>query len=146
MTETVFEPVELPSKYAKAIVAIVAALALAFSAALTDAIVTSSEVASIGIAVLTAVGVYLVPNLPAGPARWLKGIVALVGTALQAAAPLLYGGSITTSGWLMVLVAALGAVSVGIVPNTDPQLLEASIEYDATPVPDDYEPRYRSDE
>ena len=35
MTETVFEPVELPSKYAKAIVAIVAALALAAKLTLT---------------------------------------------------------------------------------------------------------------
>ena len=137
MNETVFEPVELPSKYAKAIVAIVAALALAFSAALTDAVVTSAEVAGIGIAVLTAVGVYLIPNLPAGPARWLKMIVALIGTGLQALAPLLSEGSITPAGWLMVLVAALGAVSVGIVPNV-------SYAQDWTPVPEDYEPRYRA--
>lgn len=134
--DVTFEPVEIPSRYAKAIVAIVAALSLAFSAALTDGVVTTLEAASVGIALLTAVGVYLVPNLPAGIGRWAKGIVALLGTALQALAPLLSEGEVTASGWLLVAVAALGAVSVGIVPNVQGFV-------DATPVPADYEPRYR---
>lgn len=136
MTQHTFEPVEIPSRYAKAIVAIISAVAVAVAAALSDTVVTTTEVAGVGVAVLTAVGVYLVPNLPAGPGRWAKGIVALLGTGLQALTPMLSDGAVTPSGWLMVLVAALGAVSVGIVPNV--------LEQDATPVPPGYEPKYRA--
>lgn len=124
---TVFEPVELPSRYAKAIVATLTAVLAVIAAALTDDVVTSPELANVGLAILTAIGVYWVPNAPAGAARYLKAIVAVLGTALQALIPYLVEGTITTSGWLMVLLAGLGALAVGIVPNTDP-LLPALVE------------------
>jgi len=132
-----FEPVEIPSRYAKAIVAILTAVVTVLAAALTDNYVTHMELAGIGIALLTAVAVYLIPNLPAGIGRWAKAIVAVIGTGLQALVPLLSSGELSTSGWLMVLVAALGAVSVGIVPNVE--------ESDLTPVPEGWEPAHRAE-
>lgn len=117
-TRTEFEPVELPSAYAKAIVAIGTAVLAVVVTALTDSTVTLTELLGILVAGVTAVGVYLVPNLPSGVGRYAKASVAIVGTALQAAVPLATGGDITLTGWLLIVLAALGAVSVGIVPNT----------------------------
>jgi hypothetical protein len=111
-----FEPVELPSHYLKAFVAIATAVLGVLVTALTDNVVTSNEVLGVTISLVTAVGVYLVPNLPAGAGRWLKAIVAVVGTAAQAAVPLV-GGTWTTSSTLLVVLAALGALTVGITPN-----------------------------
>lgn len=112
-----FDPVELPSKYAKAIVAILTAAATVLATAITDNFVTLDERLGIALAIVNAVAVYLVPNLSAGVGRYAKLIVALVGTGLQAALPLIVDGTFPPSAWLLVLVAALGAVSVGIVPN-----------------------------
>lgn len=112
-----FDPVELPSKYAKAIVAILTAAATVLATAITDNFVTLDERLGIALAIVNAIAVYLVPNLNAGVGRYAKLIVALVGTGLQAALPLIVDGTFPPSAWLLVLVAALGAVSVGIVPN-----------------------------
>lgn len=112
-----FDPVELPSKYAKALVAIATAVVALLVTALTDDVVTLVEVLGIFVAGVTAIGVYLVPNLPSGVGRYAKAAVAVVGTALQAAVPLATEGAITNSGWLLILLSVLGALSVGIVPN-----------------------------
>jgi hypothetical protein len=117
-----FEPVELPGKYAKALVAIATAVLALLVTALTDDVVTLVELLGISVAGVTAVGVYLVPNLPDGAGRYAKAGVAIVGTGVQAAIPLATAGMITTSGWLLILIAVLGAVSVGIVPNAVPTL------------------------
>jgi hypothetical protein len=121
-TPVEFEPVELPSRYAKAIVAILAAVVALLVSALTDDVVTLVEVLGIFTAGVTAIGVYLVPNLPSGVGRFAKAAVAVVGTGIQAAIPLATEGAITNSGWLLILLAVLGAVSVGIVPNQVPTL------------------------
>jgi hypothetical protein len=112
-----FDPVELPSMYAKAIVAILTAVLTVLAAALTDGVVVLDERLGIGLALVNAMAVYLVPNLPSGVGRYAKAIVAVFGTALQAAIPLIVNGTLPASSWLMVLIAALGALSVGIVPN-----------------------------
>lgn len=52
------------SKYAKFIVAAVAAGAVALNAAVSDGTITGSEWVDIGAAVLGALGVYLWPNQP----------------------------------------------------------------------------------
>ncbi|WP_460708388.1 hypothetical protein, partial [Myceligenerans halotolerans] len=106
-------------RYAKAIVAILTAALGVLVTALSDDVVTVVEALGVAVAILTAVMVYLVPNLEAGPARYLKLMVAVVGTGLQAAIPIATEGTITSSGWLLILLAALGAVSVGIVPNRE---------------------------
>lgn len=119
MTETTFEPIELPSRYSKAIVAILTAAVTVLVAALTDGLVTTVETVNVAVAILTAVSVYLVPNLPAGIGQYAKLGVAILGTALQALVDVLATGSLTSQGILVVLLAALGAVSVGIIPNTN---------------------------
>lgn len=116
-TPQAFDPVELPSRYAKAIVAILTAVLGIVVTALSDNRFTDGEVISIVIALLTAIGVYLVPELDAGVARIAKMIVAVLGTIAQAVASVLSDG-ITPQEWVIILVAALGAVSVGIIPNT----------------------------
>lgn len=112
-----FDPVELPSRYAKAIVAILTAAATVLVTALADSVVDLSEGLGVAVAIVNAVAVYLIPNLSAGVGRYAKLIVAVVGTAIQAAVPLVVDGSISGSSWLLILLAALGAISVGIVPN-----------------------------
>ena len=113
-----FEPIELPSHYSKAIVAILTAAVVAVIAALTDDIVTAVEVTQIAVAIVAAIGVYLIPNLPSGVGRYAKALVAMGGAGLQALTTVLMDGSFTTQGALVVLLAVLGSVSVGIIPNT----------------------------
>lgn len=120
MTTPTFEPVELPSRYGKAFVAIVAAVLAVVITALTDNVVTLTEGLGIGVAFVTALSVYLVPNLPSGAGRYAKAAVAVVGTGLQAAVPLVVDGGFPSSAWLLVALAALGALSVGITPNSLP--------------------------
>lgn len=113
-----FEPVELPSKYAKAIVAILTAVLTVFATAMIDNKVTSLELVNVGIAFLTAFGVYALPNFQQGTGAWIKLLVALAGTVLQAVAPFVAEGHVTPAQWLLVAIAGLGALGVGIVPNT----------------------------
>lgn len=54
-------------KYAKTIVATVIAVAYAVQAALSDEAISSSEWVGIGLAALTALGVWAVPNKPVEP-------------------------------------------------------------------------------
>lgn len=105
-----------PSHYAKSILAIAAAAIGILVAALADNTVTTAELVNVGIAVVTAVGVYLIPNLPAGPARYFKSGVALLGAALTALASFITDG-VTTAEWLQIALAALAAIGVYVVPN-----------------------------
>ncbi|PYG00147.1 hypothetical protein SAMN05216184_10486 [Georgenia satyanarayanai] len=120
MTTTPFEPVELPSRYSKAIVATLVAVVTVLSAALTDTVVDSVELANVGLAFLTAVAVYWVPNAPEGWRQYAKAVVAVLGTALQALVPFLVEGHVAPAQWLLVLLAGIGALAVGVVPNTQP--------------------------
>ena len=52
--------------YMKVAVAVAIALLTALQAAITDSTVTGNEWLTIGLAVVTALGVYLVPNKPVG--------------------------------------------------------------------------------
>lgn len=120
-TTPTFEPVELPSRYAKAYVMILTTAVAAVSAALAGGL-SLDEVVSIAVLVLSTIGVYLVPLGSAGVQRYSKLLIAVLGTAGQAAVPLLMnGGTVDTSGWLLIFLAALGAVSVGITPNAPAQ-------------------------
>lgn len=102
--------------YTKAIVAIIAAVLVVLGAALTDQAVTQIELVQIGIAFVTAVGVYLVPNLTAGPARYAKSAVGFAGAGLAVLVTVLADG-VTYSEWITVVLAGLGAVGVTVLPN-----------------------------
>lgn len=107
-----------PSRYAKALVSILAAVLVALTTALTDSVVDSLDWVTIGIAFVTAVSVYLVPNLDGNVSRYAKTIVAFSGAALASlAAILINGGDVNLSSWLTIVVAGLGALGVAIVPN-----------------------------
>jgi hypothetical protein len=106
------------NRYAKTILAIIAAGLGILTAALSDDVVTPAELVNVAIAVVTAVGVYLVPNTPATAARTLKTIVAAGGAALTALSSALTDG-VTTGEWLQIALAALAAVGVYVVPNQD---------------------------
>lgn len=109
--------VELPSRYAKAIVAIVTAVVALVVTALTDGVVTGVEVLSIFAFVLNAVGVELAKNQPTGVLRYAKALVAVFFLGVQAAIPILANGEITTSGWLLILLAGLSAFATEKIPN-----------------------------
>jgi hypothetical protein len=71
---------------------------------------------TVAVALFTAVGVYLVPNLP-GTLSWAKTGVAVLLAGAQAAVQVAGAGAITTQGLITVLIAALGVVAVQVVPN-----------------------------
>lgn len=116
-----FEPVELPSKYLKALVAILTAVLAVVVIATQDNVITLVEILNIVAAFLTAVLVYALPNVKDQTVgAWTKAIVAVLGTAVQAAIPLVVDGHISGQSWLLILLQAIGALTVGIVPNANP--------------------------
>ncbi|MEU4016169.1 hypothetical protein AB0E56_13000 [Microbacterium sp. NPDC028030] len=102
--------------YAKSLLYVLLAIAGVLVTALTDNIVTTSELVNVGIVGVGAVGVYVVPNSPEGVARFLKTAVAFVAAALVALSSFLTDG-ITTSEWLQIAVAAFAGIGVYIIPN-----------------------------
>lgn len=112
------------SVYAKSIVMIIAAGIAILGSALTDNLVTPIEYVNIAIAMVTAIGVYLIPNLPAGPAKFGKTIVALAGASLMTLAVVLgtalSWGAVTSSDWIAVVLAGLAAIGIYIIPNGAP--------------------------
>jgi len=101
--------------YAKALVAVLMAALTTVQTVATDGISTQ-DWCSIAVAVLTAVGVYFIPNVPASMA-WAKTLVAMLLAGAQAAVQVTATGAITSQGWLTILIAAIGVVSVYTVPN-----------------------------
>lgn len=95
-----------------AVVAAVASLLVAF---LSDNTITTVEWVLLGTAFITALNMYVVPNLTDGVAKYAKGIV----TFLLAAFGILYtvlAGGVTTAEWIMVALAGLTAIGVPILP------------------------------
>lgn len=103
------------SKYGKAIAAVVMAVLVTVQTLSTDGI-TAVDWASIVVAGLTAVGVYLVPEVE-GFLSWAKTAVAVLLAAAQAAVQVAAGG-VHGYEWLTIAIAALGALGVSIAPAT----------------------------
>lgn len=101
--------------FAKALVAVLMAALVSFQTLATDG-VSVQDWASIAVAVLTAVGVYLIPNVPAS-LSWAKTAVAMLLAGAQAAVQVTATGGIDGQGWLTILIAAIGVISVYVVPN-----------------------------
>lgn len=119
--------------YAKSIVMVIAAGLGILTAALTDNVVTPLEFVNIAIAIVAAGGVYLVPNLPLGVAKYAKTLVALIGAALTALVLIIGDATsfaeVTPSNWLAVALAGLAAIGLYIVPNTTTAVLEVEDDY-----------------
>ncbi|WP_022886349.1 hypothetical protein [Glaciibacter superstes] len=107
--------------YAKAIGQIIAAAVIILVAALSDGVISPVEFVNIIIALFTAAGVYLVPNLDTGIRAYAKAIVSVIGAALAALvlilSPGIGFGQVALADWLTVALAALAALGIGIVPN-----------------------------
>ena len=99
---------------AKALVAVLMAALVSFQSLASDG-VSVQDWASIAVAVLTAVGVYVIPNVPA--LTWAKTVVAMLLAGAQAAVQVAADGRINGQGWLTIAIAAIGVVSVYVVPN-----------------------------
>lgn len=104
------------SLYGKGIAAVVAALAAALVA--TQGPIDTAVLIQLGVVTATAVGTYVVPNLDAGVGRYAKAIVGVVGAGLTATLPLLVG-PLDAQAVAVVIVAALGSLGVGVVPNRE---------------------------
>lgn len=99
--------------YGKFLAAIALAIATAIASALTDGRINTSEGIQIAVAGATAVGVYLVPQIPQYPQvkTWLAVLLAVLGTA----------AGLIADGWSLqdavnLVVAALGVVAVRAAP------------------------------
>lgn len=113
--------VELPARYAKFIVAALTAVVALVVTALGDNVITTVEVLSMVAFVLNAVGVEMARNAETGILRYAKALVAVFFLAVQAAIPILTEGEITTSGWLLILLAGLSAFATEKIPNATVQ-------------------------
>lgn len=106
------------STYTKAIVAVIAAGIAVLIPTLGDNTVDATELVNVVIAIVTAVGVYIVPNTT-NPV--LKTIVAFVGAALAALVNILGGvlgwADVSLADWLTVLLGGLSAIGVYVLPN-----------------------------
>lgn len=129
MKELEAEAPQNPAAYSKAIAYLVV-IALGFlTTALADDVLTVVEAINLAILLAGGVGVYLIPNLPQ---NWftqrLKTFVAAVAVALTALVSFLADNVVTTSEWLQIGVAFLGALGVYIIPN-DPHAVVEAVEY-----------------
>lgn len=101
--------------YGKVLMQIVAAVAMALIGFLDDNFLDTVEIINCVLVALTAIGVWLVPNLTGGAAKYAKmGVAALTAgfTVLITAV----SAGVDTTEWLQVLVAILGALGI-IVPS-----------------------------
>jgi hypothetical protein len=105
--------------YAKSLVYVALALIGFAITAVADNVITTEELLNGLVVVLGAFVVYLIPNLPAGVAKYSKAIVAFGIAGVVALLSFLSGG-VTLAEWLQVIVAAAAGVGVVIVPNAKP--------------------------
>jgi len=88
-----------------------------------DHYISALEWTNAGLVFISLFGVYLVPNLTGGAAKYAKLGVAAFGAAGTLLVTLLADG-VTTAEWIQVIVAFLGAL--GVVPPKAPQYLLSS--------------------
>jgi hypothetical protein len=110
------------TRYAKALIAVIAAAATAVIAVLSDNTVTHAEWLQIAIAATTAVMVWLAANVPGTPAA--KTYAAAVLAALNALAASLTGG-ISNAEWVGIALAVAATLGVWAIPNTPAPLTAA---------------------
>lgn len=99
----------------KMVLHVIAAVVAGIIPLLVDGTISPTEWVSSGTILLAALVLYVVPNLTEGPAKYAKAIVATGSAVAVLLTNFFADGSygLTTSEWLQLLVAALGAVGVG---------------------------------
>jgi hypothetical protein len=110
--------------YAKSIVVIIAAGVGILASALSDNRVSEIEALNIGLAVLNAVLVYGLANLPEGPRKVTKSLVTVGIAVLQALVPLIASAGdfahVNSGDYLFAMLTGLASVGVYVIPNTKP--------------------------
>lgn len=109
--------------YMKAILAVVATVISAVVVALTgDGIISNVEWINVAIAGAGALAVFAAPNVP--HAMFTKSILAALTAALTLLVSFISDG-ISTSEWLQIAVAVLGALSIYAIPNKTTEAMSA---------------------
>jgi hypothetical protein len=104
-------------KYAKFIAIVIATVISGIVAALAgDSIISPTEWVNIAILGVGALGVFAAPNVPGS--AYTKSILAVLAAVLTVLASAIVGG-ITTTEWLQIALAGLGALGVYAIPNAD---------------------------
>lgn len=112
-------------KYARSLVAVLAAIVGAVLAAKTgDGKVDSSEWANVVLAAAGAAAVFTAPNVPG--AAYTKTILAVITAAAMAAVSLVSDG-ISLTDWWQIAAAALGALGVLFAPYTPGRAVAAQL-------------------
>ncbi len=120
-------------KYGKAIAAVLGAVLTALYAATSgDNRVEPDEVIAIAIALVTAIGVYLVPLDP--DFRWGKTAVGVLLAVLQAATTVILGG-LDSNEWILLALAGLTALGVVAAPAVSDNGVAAKARNDVRPRP-----------
>lgn len=105
------------SKYNKMFAIIVATVLSGILAALTgDNAISPTEWVNVAILAVGAAGVFAAPNVPG--ATYTKSVLAVLAAVLAVLVSAIVGG-ISTTEWIQIAMAALGALGVYAVPNTD---------------------------
>lgn len=108
-------------KYTKSILAVVATIATALVAAMSgDGTISNPEWVNVAILGVGACAVFAAPNVPG--AAYTKAILAVLTAGLTVLASAIIGG-VTTTEWLQILVAGLGAVGVYAFKNESSDLV-----------------------
>lgn len=104
------------SQYAKFFAQVVATVLVGLSAALFgDNTISNQEWVNVAIVGVGAAAVFAAPNVPG--ARYTKSVLAVLAAVLTVLASVILGG-LTTTEWIQIAVAGLGALGVYAVPNT----------------------------
>ncbi len=103
--------------YTKSLLHIVVTVLAAIQASTASGPLSVSQIVQLVILTVGSVVVYWAPNLDGKVAGYFKVIGAAVIAVLTAAAPFIVSGHITTAEVITVIFAAIGALTVGIVPN-----------------------------
>lgn len=100
--------------FGKAVAQVLATVLAALVPLLSAGSLSPSEVFSVVLIGVSALGVGLVPNLNAGVAKYAKGAVAVATAVLTLVVSFVADGSYVISGveWAQIVIAALGAVGV----------------------------------
>lgn len=120
--------------YAKAIAYIALAAVTFLVTALSDNRIDLSELINLGIILVGAIGVYLVPNLEGGWRRYAKSVTAFAAAGLVVLLSFLSGG-VTLAEWLQVGIAALAGIGVTIVPNEPVDITATAVTKSSYPLP-----------
>jgi peptidoglycan/LPS O-acetylase OafA/YrhL len=103
------------ARYAKFLLAVAATIISGIVVAMTgDSIISNVEWVNIAISGVGALAVFAAPNVPG--AMYTKSILAGATAALTLLASFITDG-VTTSEWLQIAVAVMGALGVYAVPN-----------------------------